>query len=162
MRTDVLNAEISMYTQGVSPAKAVTTAESNVNQHHLELQQPARGRVSNQLGQRYDRGAERKADRDDRGGPPYEQISPKAYEHPADKAATSALHSVPLLDTVVKRLTDLGHERRLRQIVMGNAIRLGPEPGARRSGAPTCAARGSSTSTRCLTSTSSTTPTSTP
>jgi len=32
---------------------------------------------------------------------------------------------VPLLDTVVKRLTDLGHERRLRQIVMGNAIRLG-------------------------------------
>src|SRR5271170_5023206 len=57
----------------------------------------------------------------------YEQISSKAYEHPADKAATSALHSVPLLDTVVKRLTDLGHERRLRQIVMGNAIRLGPE-----------------------------------
>ena len=57
----------------------------------------------------------------------YERISPKAYEHPADKAATSALHSVPLLDTVIKRLTDLGHERRLRQIVMGNAIRLGPE-----------------------------------
>ena len=56
----------------------------------------------------------------------YERISPKAYEHPADKAATSALHSVPLLDTVVKRLTDLGHERRLRQIVIGNAIRLGP------------------------------------
>ena len=61
------------------------------------------------------------------GADTYEKISPKAYEHPADKAATSALHSVPLLDTVVKRLTDLGHERRLRQIVMGNAIRLGPE-----------------------------------
>jgi hypothetical protein len=57
----------------------------------------------------------------------YEQISAKAYEHPADRAATSALHSVPLLDTVIKRLTDLGHERRLRQTVMGNAIRLGPE-----------------------------------
>jgi Zn-dependent protease with chaperone function len=57
----------------------------------------------------------------------YERISPKAYEHPADKAATSALHSVPLLDAVIKRLTDLGHERRLRQIVMGNAIRLGPK-----------------------------------
>ena len=55
----------------------------------------------------------------------FEQISPKAYEHPADRAATSALHSVPLLDKVIKRLTDLGHERRLRQIVMGNAIRLG-------------------------------------
>jgi Zn-dependent protease with chaperone function len=57
----------------------------------------------------------------------YTQISAKAYEHPADKAATSALHSVPMLDMVVKRLTDLGHERRLRQIVMGNAIRLGPK-----------------------------------
>jgi hypothetical protein len=55
----------------------------------------------------------------------YEQISPKAYEHPADRAATSALHSVPLLDIVIKRLTDLGHERRVRQVVLGNAIRLG-------------------------------------
>jgi Zn-dependent protease with chaperone function len=57
--------------------------------------------------------------------PCFSRISSRAYEHPADKAATSALHSVPMLDTVVKRLTDLGHERRLRQIVMGNAIRLG-------------------------------------
>ena len=31
MRTDVLNAEKSMYTQGVSPAKAVSSAEQNVN-----------------------------------------------------------------------------------------------------------------------------------
>jgi hypothetical protein len=57
----------------------------------------------------------------------YEEISAKAYEHPADRAATSALHSVPLLDKVIKRLTDLGHERRLRQIVMGNAVRIGSE-----------------------------------
>jgi Zn-dependent protease with chaperone function len=57
----------------------------------------------------------------------YEQISSKAYEHPADRAATSALHSVPLLDTVIKRLTDLGHERRVRQMVMGSAIVIGPD-----------------------------------
>src|SRR5580704_10542530 len=57
----------------------------------------------------------------------YEQISPKAYEHPADRAATSALHAVPLLDTVIKRLTDLGHERRVRQMVMGSAIVIGPQ-----------------------------------
>jgi Zn-dependent protease with chaperone function len=57
----------------------------------------------------------------------FEQLSPKAYEHPADRAATSALNSVPLLDKVLKRLSDLGHERRLRQIVMGNAIRLSSE-----------------------------------
>jgi Zn-dependent protease with chaperone function len=57
----------------------------------------------------------------------YEQISSKAYEHPADRAATSALHSVPLLDTVIKRLTDLGHERQVRQMVMGSAIVIGPD-----------------------------------
>src|ERR1700735_328535 len=57
----------------------------------------------------------------------YENISAKAYEHPADRAATSALHAVPLLDKVIKRLTDLGHERRLRQVVTGNAIRIGTD-----------------------------------
>jgi Zn-dependent protease with chaperone function len=57
----------------------------------------------------------------------FEQISPKAYEHPADRAATSALNSVPLLDKVIKRLSDLGYERRLRQMFMGNAVRLGSD-----------------------------------
>jgi hypothetical protein len=57
----------------------------------------------------------------------FEQISPKAYEHPADRAATTALHAVPLLDKVIKRLTDLGHERRLRQTVQGDSVRLGPD-----------------------------------
>src|SRR5665213_2254139 len=33
----------------------------------------------------------------------------------------------PLLDKVIKRLTDLGHERRLRQMFKGNAVRLGVE-----------------------------------
>ena len=55
----------------------------------------------------------------------YEQISAKAYEHPADRAATSALHTLPLLDKVVKRLTDMGHERRLRQVLLGSSVRLG-------------------------------------
>jgi Zn-dependent protease with chaperone function len=55
----------------------------------------------------------------------FEGISPKSYEHPADRAATSAIHSIPLLDTVIKRLTDLAHERRLRQILIGNAVRVG-------------------------------------
>lgn len=55
----------------------------------------------------------------------YERISSKAYEHPADRAATSALHSVPLMDMVIKRLTDVAHERRFRQILVGNAVRVG-------------------------------------
>lgn len=57
----------------------------------------------------------------------YEQISSKAYEHPADRAATSALHAIPLLDQVIKRFTDLNHERRLRQVIIGNSVRLGED-----------------------------------
>jgi Zn-dependent protease with chaperone function len=55
----------------------------------------------------------------------YQGLSPKSYEHPADRAATSALRSIPLMDTVLKRLIDLGHERRLRQMLVGNAVRIG-------------------------------------
>lgn len=54
----------------------------------------------------------------------YEQISPKAYEHPADRAATAALRSIPLMDKVLKRLVDIGHERRLRQVLVGNAVEI--------------------------------------
>ncbi len=45
----------------------------------------------------------------------FEALSAKAYEHPADRAATSALRTIPLMDKVVKRLADLSHERRLRR-----------------------------------------------
>ncbi len=57
--------------------------------------------------------------------PAFEAISAKAYEHPADRAATSALRSIPLMDKVVKRLADLSHERRLRQILVGDSVRIG-------------------------------------
>ena len=40
VRTDVLNAEISMYTQGVKPAAAVKAAAQNVNSSISRLQQP--------------------------------------------------------------------------------------------------------------------------
>jgi Zn-dependent protease with chaperone function len=52
-------------------------------------------------------------------------ISPKAYEHPADRAATAALKAVPHLDTVVRKLIELGYERALRRGVLGSAVRLG-------------------------------------
>ena len=54
-------------------------------------------------------------------------ISPKAYEHPADRAATAALASVPMLDAVVKKLVEFGYERALRQSYLGASVRLGPE-----------------------------------
>jgi Zn-dependent protease with chaperone function len=54
-------------------------------------------------------------------------ISPKSYEHPADRAATAALGSVPMLDTVVRKLIELGYERALRQAYLGASVRIGPD-----------------------------------
>jgi Zn-dependent protease with chaperone function len=54
-------------------------------------------------------------------------ISPKAYEHPADRAATAALASVPMLDQVVRKLIEFGYERALRQAYLGASVRLGPD-----------------------------------
>ncbi|HTX10083.1 MAG TPA: M48 family metallopeptidase [Solirubrobacteraceae bacterium] len=56
---------------------------------------------------------------------PYPGISSKAYEHPADRAATAALKAVPMLDTVVRKLIEWGYERALRQSFLGNAVRVG-------------------------------------
>ena len=52
-------------------------------------------------------------------------ISPKAYEHPADRAATAALASVPMLDQVVGKLIEFGYERALRTAYLGGSVRLG-------------------------------------
>lgn len=52
-------------------------------------------------------------------------ISPKAYEHPADRAATAALGSVPMLDQVVRKLIEFGYERALRSAYLGASVRLG-------------------------------------
>jgi Zn-dependent protease with chaperone function len=54
-------------------------------------------------------------------------ISPKAYEHPADRAATAALKSLPQLDNVVRKLIEFGYERALRRGVLGSAVRLGDD-----------------------------------
>ena len=54
-------------------------------------------------------------------------ISPKAYEHPADRAATAALGSIPMLDYVVRKLIEYGYERALRQTYLGASVRLGPD-----------------------------------
>jgi Zn-dependent protease with chaperone function len=56
-----------------------------------------------------------------------EGISPRAYQHPADRAATAALQKVPYLDQVVRQLVALGYERALRAAALGSAVRLGQE-----------------------------------
>jgi hypothetical protein len=54
-------------------------------------------------------------------------ISSKAYEHPADRAATASLQSIPYLDRVVRKLIELGYERALRQAFLGSSVRLGED-----------------------------------
>ena len=54
-------------------------------------------------------------------------ISAKAYEHPADRGATAALQSIPMLDIVVRKLIELGYERALRQQFLAASVRLGED-----------------------------------
>src|SRR6201996_372043 len=54
-------------------------------------------------------------------------LSPKAYEHPADRAATAALKSIPMMDMVVRKLIEYGYERGFRQLLLGNAVRIGDD-----------------------------------
>ena len=54
-------------------------------------------------------------------------LSSKAYEHPADRAATAALQSIPALDTVVRKLIEFGYERALRQQFLAASVRLGED-----------------------------------
>src|ERR1700733_1654686 len=51
-------------------------------------------------------------------------ISPRAFQHPADRASSAALGSVPYLDRVVRKLIELGYERALRQSYLGSSVRL--------------------------------------
>ena len=54
-------------------------------------------------------------------------IAPRAYQHPADKAASAALSAIPQLDRVVRKLIELGYERALRQSALGASVRLGEQ-----------------------------------
>jgi Zn-dependent protease with chaperone function len=53
-----------------------------------------------------------------------EGISARAFQHPADRAATAALGSIPYLEQVVRKLIELGYERALRQSYLGSSVRL--------------------------------------
>ncbi len=55
------------------------------------------------------------------------EISSKAYEHPADRAATAALQSIPMLDQVIRKLIEYGYERALRQVFMAGSVKIGSD-----------------------------------
>lgn len=52
-------------------------------------------------------------------------ISSRAWEHPADRAALNALRALPGFDEVVRRVMGMLGERGVRQMFLGNAIRVG-------------------------------------
>lgn len=53
-------------------------------------------------------------------------ISPRAYEHPADKGAMSTLRSVPGVANVLKTLNSLFNERAERLMATASHVRVGP------------------------------------
>ena len=56
-----------------------------------------------------------------------EGISPRAFQHPADRAATEALAQIPGVQQVVRKLTELQYERALRQMLLANSVKIGPQ-----------------------------------
>lgn len=53
-------------------------------------------------------------------------ISPTAWEHPADRAALNALRAIPGFDAVIRRIAGFIGDRALRQLFLGSAVRVGP------------------------------------
>lgn len=52
------------------------------------------------------------------------EISPRAWEHPADRAALTAMRKVPGFDLFVRKFVGLISERRLRYLFLGSAVRV--------------------------------------
>jgi Zn-dependent protease with chaperone function len=54
------------------------------------------------------------------------QISSRAWEHPADRAALNTLRAIPGFDEVVRKVAGALGETGLRQLFLANAVRVGP------------------------------------
>jgi Zn-dependent protease with chaperone function len=57
---------------------------------------------------------------------PLPQISSRAWEHPADRAALDTLRAIPGFDEVVRKLAGFISERGVRQLFLANAVQVGP------------------------------------
>lgn len=53
-------------------------------------------------------------------------IAPRAWEHPADKAALAALRKLPIFDEVLRRLFGFFGEKPIRLAFQANAVRVSP------------------------------------
>ncbi|MFY7999990.1 MAG: M48 family metallopeptidase [Candidatus Kapaibacteriota bacterium] len=54
----------------------------------------------------------------------FPNISPRAWEHPADRAALSTLQSIPGLDTLLQKMVGNTTERSLRLVALSSAVRV--------------------------------------
>jgi len=54
-------------------------------------------------------------------------IAPRAWEHPADKAALSALRKLPVFDEVLRKLFGFFGEKPIRLAFQANAVKVGPD-----------------------------------
>ena len=57
---------------------------------------------------------------------PLPQISSRAWEHPADRAALNTLRAIPGFDEVVRQVATFVTERRVRQLFLANAVQVNP------------------------------------
>jgi len=55
------------------------------------------------------------------------QISPRSWEHPADRAALNALRAIPGVDEVIRKIYGFFGERGVRLLFQANAVRVGPK-----------------------------------
>jgi hypothetical protein len=58
---------------------------------------------------------------------PLPQISSRAWEHPADRAALNTLRAIPGFDEVVRKVAGFITERGVRQLFLANAVKVGPQ-----------------------------------
>ncbi len=61
----------------------------------------------------------------------FHDISPRAWEHPADRAALTALRTIPVFDEVLKKLFGFFGEKPIRLAFQANAVQVGPNQFAR-------------------------------
>jgi len=54
------------------------------------------------------------------------EISPRAWEHPSDRAALQALRRLPMFDLVLKKLFGIFGEKPVRLAFQADAVRVGP------------------------------------
>src|SRR5687768_12052787 len=57
---------------------------------------------------------------------PLSQISSRAWEHPADRAALNTLRALPGFDEVVRKVAGFLGERGIRLLFLANAVKVGP------------------------------------